>query len=280
LIRVLTSILRRLRRQSSTVFQPSESKTGPRSANDIALVSASFGGVDEIKTLPFHDGIDAFFYTDEVTRKNASPESLASWTKVLIPAYPRRDFGPRLASRYFKHQIHRLDEVASYRWLIWADASVQLHQVSFIAEHVAALCLLPRRKRLLLIPHPERQTVRAEFEHIREEIDKGNEGARLRYANENMAEQMLWFQAHGWNIEARLWCGTFWMVENNEVINRCWDDWWDQQLRWGMMDQLSLPVLLEEHGCVPQSLEIDLYDNELFTKIPHKGPISDTPGVS
>ena len=32
------------------------------------------------------------------------------------------------------------------------------------------------------------------------------------------------------------------MIENNERLRRAWDDWWDQNLRFGLMDQLSLPV--------------------------------------
>ncbi len=243
--------------------------------NDIALVTATFGGTDAVKVLPRRKGIDAFFYTDEETKARTSRWTLASWDQIIVPRYPRDDFGPRLASRYFKHQIHRLDEVRGHRWLIWADASVELKQTGFILDQVERLRRLPRRNRVLLIPHPERGTVRDEYGYIQAQIDKGDDGMRRRYANEKMEEQMQWFRQQGWNLDAKLWCGTFWMVENNELLNRCWDDWWDQNLRWGMMDQLSLPVLLDQYACVPQSLDIDLYRNQYFTKVPHQAQISD-----
>jgi len=63
---------------------------------------------------------------------------------------------------------------------------------------------------------------------------------RLRYADEKMPQQMEYFRRRGWDVQARLWCGAFWMVANTEPIHRAWDSWWDQNLRFGMMDQLSL----------------------------------------
>ena len=245
--------------------------------NDIALISASFGGIDDIKLMPNHEGIDAFMYTDEATKARMSSEALASWTNVIVPDYPRADLGARLTSRYFKHQIHRLDQVSGHRWLVWADASIELHQTDFIFEHLERLRCLPPEKRICLIPHPQRDTIEEEFLFIVEWM-QNKENIRLRYANEKMPEQMEWFRQQGWRLDAPLWCGTFWMVENNDVINRCWNDWWDQNLRWGMMDQLSFHGAIEEGGCIPQSLEIDLYDNPYFSKVPHRASDGRSPG--
>jgi len=63
----------------------------------IALVTANFGGIDDLKPLPPHPGIDAYYYTDEATRAAASAEAAATWTRVIVPDYPRHDFGPRSA---------------------------------------------------------------------------------------------------------------------------------------------------------------------------------------
>jgi hypothetical protein len=59
------------------------------------------------------------------------------------------------------------------------------------------------------------------------------------------------------------------MVENAEPIRCAWDTWWDQNLRFGMMDQLSLPVVLAIHGIEPQALDVVLWQNDLFTYVPH-----------
>ena len=240
------------------------------SSNHIALVTANFGGVDELKPLLPHEGIDAFCYTEDATVQQADPAALSSWTRIVVPNYPRHDFGPRLRARYFKHQIHRLDEVRDHRWLIWADSSLSFIETDFILDQVTRLENSPPTKRILVIPHPERQTIREEHEFIREEIDKGNEYLRVRYQREKMTEQMEYFEQQGWDLEARLWCGTFWIVENTDLVGHLMDEWWDQNIRFGMMDQLSMPVLLDKYSCDPTPFDTSLRDNPHFTKTAHR----------
>jgi hypothetical protein len=33
------------------------------------------------------------------------------------------------------------------------------------------------------------------------------------------------------------------MIEKCDPLRRCWDDWWDKNIRLRMMDQLSLGVI-------------------------------------
>jgi len=96
---------------------PLQPRTGEKT---IALVTANFGGIDVAKRLPNRSGIDAFYYTDELSAMAASLEVTSTWTRVIVPIYPRHDFSARLRARYFKHQIHRLDDVRGYNWLAWA----------------------------------------------------------------------------------------------------------------------------------------------------------------
>jgi hypothetical protein len=131
---------------------------------------------------------------------------------------------------------------------------------------MAELCPL---KRVLLVPHPDRNTIIEEFEFIQSQIQAGNEYLRIRYACEKMSEQIDYFRLRAWNLGAKLWCGTIWMIENSDPIGRAWDDWWDQNLRFGMMDQLSLPVILDQHRIEPQSMAINLWRNDYFTYIQH-----------
>jgi hypothetical protein len=238
--------------------------------NEIVLVTANFSGIDTVKPLPPHESIDAFCYTDEETRAKTPQHIVESWSRVLVPNYPRHDFGPRLRSRYFKHQIHRLDEVRNHRWLAWADASIQLHETKFILEQVEALGRLPAQKRILVVPHPARRTVGEEYEYIKGQIENGSEYLRVRYQAEKMTEQIAFFRQQGWSLDARLWCGGFWIVENSDPLRRCWDDWWNQIIRFGMMDQLSLPVLLDHHQFDPQTLAVNVYDNAHFMNMAHR----------
>ena len=230
----------------------------------VALVTANFGGIDTILPFPPQRGIDAYYYTEARVLSKADAAAAASWTRVILPDYPRYDFGPRLRARYFKHQSHRLPEIEPYRWLAWADANVQFTDPSFLLRTAQNLMELAPHQRVALIPHPHRATVRQEYEFIVSEIAAGNEYLRIRYAQEKMTEQMSFFERCGWNLDAPLWCGTVWLIENNEIIRRGWNALWDQNLRYGMMIQLATPGILDAFGLQAQSLGFNLCDNPFF----------------
>lgn len=236
----------------------------------VALITANFGGIDDVKRLPRHDGLDAFYYTDEATRAGAAAEAIASWSEVRVPRFPRHDFSPRLRSRYFKLQCHRLDEVRAHRWLVWADSSLQFHETSFILEAVHRLRQLAAHRRMLLVPHPARQTIAEEYEFVRTEMERGDEYLRARYTDEKLDEQMDDFRRRGWSDRARLYCSGFFILENGELFRRLCDEWWDQNLRFGLLDQLSLPPLLESLGIEPQLLDVNIYDNAHFAFVAHR----------
>jgi hypothetical protein len=240
--------------------QPGEVPRHDLESDTVALVTANFGGIDEVKALPDHDGIDAFCYTDQTV----SPEVASTWTRVIAPNYPRFDFNPRLRAKYFKLQIHRLDEVRNYRWLVWADASLRFRNLSFLREQASALARLPVHRRVLMVPHPDRATLIEEFEFCEQLVLSGYPYLTARYANEKMREQVDYYRARGWNVQAKLWCGTFWMVENTELVRRALDQWWDHNLRFGIQDQLSLAVILDNNGIEPTPLAIEPRTNAYF----------------
>ena len=84
-----------------------------------------------------------------------------------------------------------------------------------------------------------------------------------------MDGQIAAYRERSWNVLSKLWCGTIWMIENSDRLHRCWDDWWDDNLRFGMMDQLSLPVWLDHHKLQPQALNVWLWENDYFSWVPH-----------
>jgi hypothetical protein len=251
-------------RDVGSTARPNREKSG------LALVTANFGGIDTIKPFPTQPGIDTYYYTEADVLAGADRAAVASWGRMIVPDYPRYDFSPRLRGRYFKHQIHRLPETEPYRWLAWADSALQFRDPTFLLREAERLATLPPHQRLALVPHPDRHTIREEYEYITREIAQGNEYLRSRYAQEKMTEQMHFFAKRGWNLEAPLWCGTVWLIENNDSITRCWDDWWDQNLRYGMMDQLSLPVLLDHCGLEAQAMDFNLWNNFFFDWVTHR----------
>ena len=236
--------------------------------NDVALVTANFGGIDEVYPLP-PSAMDSFYFTDAETTKTAKSSHLATWNNVLVPDYPRHGFGPRLRSKYFKQQIHRLLEVTPYRWIAWADSCLAFNETEFLTKAIAALRARPAKDRLMLIPHWKRPTVEEEYRFLSHQLDMGNKYVAARYNKPDLRAKMQYFLKSGLNVDARLWCSTVWIAENNHYLGQCFDAWWDHTVKLGMMDQLSLGVLLPAHSISPLPLSINLLNNPHFKWIRH-----------
>lgn len=234
----------------------------------IALFTTSFGGIDALKPIPRHDQIDTFFVTDTVT--NPDHPAAATWTRLIDPAGASAGFPGRLRSRYYKTQIHRLPEAKPYRWLVWADASLCFNDIDFIVDEATKLAHLPAEQRLALVPHPRRKTVDEEYAHVRNQIQRGNEYLSARYQLRELSDQMEFLAAEGMATSGRLWALGFWLVENNDQIGACWDCWWDHIKRFGPMDQLPLPPLIERFRLVPSALNIDIRANRHFRRVAHQ----------
>ena len=248
------------------------SHTRAKVKNEIALISASFGMVDEIKPLPALNGLDAYLFTDKESHEIIPKNVRNTWTRIIVPDFPRRDFSARLTARYFKHQIQRLEISDKYKYLIWADCSLKFQDLKFITSEVKKLKKRKARDRVMMVPHPERKTVFEEYKYITEEIKSGNDYLKIRYENEKMEEQIEFFKRQKWNYNSSLFATTIWMIENhNTLLNDCWNDWWDQNLRFGMMDQLSLPPLFHKHGISPRLLDVNLWKNQYFEYTGHTG---------
>jgi hypothetical protein len=228
--------------------------------NRIALVTASFGALDGMRPIPSCDGIDTFFYTDART---LAP--VVGWKSVVWVDYPSASFHPRLRAKYFKLQIHRLEEVQPYDWLIWADSSFSFSSLDFLVKKVDALRLMPAHKRAAFIPHPQRNSVSQEYKFIIDQMKSGNDYLISRYGNDNMAGQMEFLAAKQSSSDYGLLCGGLWIVENSRMYHDFLNDWWDQVLRYSIMDQLSLSYALDFNGIEAETLGVPLYGGQYFT---------------
>lgn len=227
------------------------------------LVSASLGGIDRIPILTGTRAYDAVFFADAETLRKSDETAVRSWDSVIVPPYPRRDWTPRLRAKYFKLQIHRLLEVSNYEYLVWMDARIQILDEELIARLVARLRELPPWRRLAIFEHPERKDIREEYEYIVRLLNGGDVYLLARYAQEDMRGQLAYYDAMGWEVDGRLLSGGFWVVENSPLMARVFDEWWDHNLRFTIMDQLSLPIVLARHNIRPEIIPGSMWDNPL-----------------
>jgi hypothetical protein len=235
---------------------------------DIGLITANFGGIDTIKPLPPRPGIDAFYYTDAETAAVTSRAIINTW-KAVIVSDRETQLNARLRAKYFKQQIQRLPEAKPFRWLVWADSSFLFKKLDFIKDIVEKLEHLPPHDRLMLVPHPHRQTVRQEIDFVLSQMEQGNEYLRVRYGQAKTTEAIEHLESRGFSLQDRLWCGGFWIIENNSIISQAWDAWWAYTCRYGTQDQYFLPAAMTEFGLRPQALNVNIFTNQHFDVVQH-----------
>lgn len=231
----------------------------------IALVSANFGGIDKIKSLPAIPEINSFYYTD------SGAVDATGWN-IIYPDFPNPDVlkSHRLTAAFFKAQIHRLDYVKDADWLVWADASFQFHSLKFILDEISILQNLQEKKRFLAVPHPERRTVADEIDFVKGWLQKKDPYLTSRYTNINFTGIKNHFENKGLYCEdMNLWAGGFWIAHNNLRNREFFDMWWNCAIRFGHFDQLSMDGCFKICGIEPQRFEVNIYQNKFFTRIHH-----------
>lgn len=232
---------------------------------DLCLVSANFGGIDSLKELPSSNWIDSYYYTDVMLDDESLDSNFRGWTKIIKPNYPRYDFTPRLRAKYFKCQCNRLDESGPYRWIAWCDSSFKVKDSGPIVYWANQLRARSPRDRIAFVPHPDRTTVEQEFRFVRDLLAADNEYMAARYRDEKVQEQVDYYISRRWDLNVSLYNGGFFIAEQNEFTSKFFDDWWDQNIRYGVMDQISLSMMLSKNRMKPLEIQIDINDNICFT---------------
>lgn len=233
------------------------------------LVTANFGGIDELKPLPPRHGMAAYCFVDEFEMEPRRA-TIATWSKLIRSREPSNIADPRVKGRYFKSQIHHLPQAGNARWLMWADARIRLFDLAFVGVALRQLSLLPENRRVLLVLHPHRSTIQEEHEFIKAQIASGDPYLTARYSPARLDEQMKSAVQDPRRLQCRLFAGGIWIVENSELMRSVWDAWWESAQHPGSMDQLSLPLALDDHGIDPVLWDLDLFDNRYFVVEPHR----------
>ena len=235
--------------------------------NKIAFVTSNFGGVDRVKPLPAHPGIDAILYTDMPRILDTKPVDMATWDRVTVNPLVGYSDEPWLRSRFFKQQMHTLPEMREYDYLVWADASLLFRDMSFINVLCDYLPELPANERALFVPHPDRRFVEDEYDFVCERLKQGDNYLQARYDEEQMTKQMYYLEASGINCaQTKLWCAGFFVLQNSMYNALALNNWWKQTKRFGRMDQLSLSAAFSLEGVRVRTLKKDMnvYQNEFF----------------
>jgi len=225
----------------------------------VALVTASFGGLDPVLPLPRRKRVRAatYCYTDQ-------PGVKASGWDVIATQHPA--LNPRLAAKYYKCQIHRLRAVQGHKWLAWVDACLQLNDLEFLATWAN----LAGRERAVLVPHPDRKTVAEEYDYILGHLARGSSPyLSARYDEGTLIAERNHFSREADLGHCPLWAGGVWLLPNVPRVHMFLDDWWRTVNTFSIFDQAAITPLLERHRIEVAPYDVNLFKNEHWARVPH-----------
>ncbi|HEY7823858.1 MAG TPA: hypothetical protein VIG24_13530 [Acidimicrobiia bacterium] len=204
----------------------------------VALITASYGAFDPVRPLPeWHGFDDAVCVTDDAGIVGSG------WRTHIEP----RDEHPRLAAKRPKMLPWLFTDCDA---AVWIDASFEIVGRNFswwARKHLD-------RDDFVAWRHPEGR------------IDFADEAAVCqdwpKYRDYPIREQVQHYLQQGmprrWGLFA---CGTLGYVLKPEV-KRLASRWYDENLKWSLQDQVSLPYLLWDSGLPFGTWQAHEYQNE------------------
>jgi hypothetical protein len=175
---------------------------------------------------------------------------------------------PRLQSKIPKMLAWETNP--GFDYYVWVDSFFWLLRPDAI-ESIVASC---HDVDACFFRHSKRSSVREELAFIQDLIQKGDESLLQKCMNEPMAEQVAFYLADpGFTDSMLLECGVFVysarLVENR--LANVLKEWFYQNCRWSVRDQLSLPYVLSKYGTHYGTFDFEMYRNPYVAYRPSFG---------
>lgn len=210
---------------------------GAAKVTHVALVSALYGGYDTPVALPRQEDVgrvSAWMFTDDERLQ------VPGWRTCWMP---RPDVAPRLAAKSAKAVPFPLLP-ASVDVVIWVDAHVQVTSPHFAASLLADLGDAPWG----MFRHHQNRTLTEELalSHV-----------TGKYVGQDIDGQVAAYLAAGCPNDYGIWMTGLFVRRRDPAIEQMGHRWIDEQYRWSVQDQLSLPFVAWEAGLAPVDLPFE-----------------------
>ena len=207
---------------------------------NVAVVTANLGGFD-----PIHEYVkqstdyDFYRFTDE----NFPPRS--------------RAMTPRMQARILKCFMWQI--VPRYDYYLWVDGSCSLWNEDSVKWFLEQL----GDADIALFKHPDRNTIQQEADFLKKCLARGSRYILSRYLGEWIDEQMAEIHDDPFYDDDLLLASTAFVYQNVYMVQEMMKEWWYHITRYHIIDQLSLPFVLQHSGC-----EYNII-NEKYGEIPY-----------
>lgn len=210
----------------------------------VAFISANLGNYESITvSVPqtVLEDIELSYYL--YTNKNFPPRS--------------KTMAPRLQAKIPKMFAWQM--VPGHDVYIWTDAQFTMLRGDSIMWLINQL----EDYDIAIFKHPFRDTVAKECDFLRDNMPISN---RLmeRYTGELLDEQMN-VCISDLKQDNVLYASGIFIYRNNPQVQSLMKEWWYYTTRYHNLDQLSLPLAIQESGCKAKSINEDYYHCKYFT---------------
>lgn len=205
----------------------------------VTVLTSRYGDVDPIVTPPAQTvDVDWVCVTD-------NPDTVPGPWRCVVE--PRPHLTPRMAAKLARC---RPDLYTDTDICIWLDASARIQSPDTVGILVDVL----GEGLLAMFRHPERNNI----------VDEATVGASMaKYQCQPLAEQVAHYRKQGF-VDIGLWA-TGCIVSRPHHLRDLGSMWLIEMLRWGTLDQVSLPYVLAWHDIRPVDIPGSLWANPLVT---------------
>lgn len=153
---------------------------------------------------------------------------------------------PRLQARIPKMMSWQMNP--GYENYLWVDSSCRLSHKDSVKWFLEQL----GDEDIAVFKHPQRKTVQAEADYLKERLAKKCPYITPRYENERIDDQLAVIDPM-----AQLFASTAFIYKNDTPARDALTIWWLQTSLYHSIDQLSLPSAIEHSGATYNVIEED-----------------------
>jgi GR25 family glycosyltransferase involved in LPS biosynthesis len=204
------------------------------------IISANFGNIDQQKYLIK----DMVVYDDTNS------------------VFPSKDLNPRLRAKYFRMCSHMLYPLVPF--FIWVDSSIQLKDgiidwmKNILGDYDA-----------VFFKHSLRSSIVEENNYVNENMKTSY--LNKRYSNYDLNAQVDSYLKDGFPDKDGLIETGLFLRKNTENVNKAFEHWFIEQVKWSIQDQLSLPYILWKHKINYKIItDYTVYEGPFHKYIGHK----------
>lgn len=214
----------------------------------IAIVTANFGGIDEVKEIPKQ--------TIEYDRYIVDEHNC--W-------FPLSTLDNRSKARYIKIMMHRY--LPQYDFYIWLDGRVEVTSEKFIQSIFNSIG--KEEDKIFLTQHPARKDAYDELEFILHEMNKGNHYLIERYGKQQLRKELYHFKQVGLPKQEPLFASGIFARYNSNVVNNAFNEWFMNCIEYTNFDQAMLTKIVWAYELKYSAMPYDNIFYKVNKHIPH-----------